>query len=101
MSLTSPLEDRIKKYEFMVNKYYGKPENIIEPLLQFVIILCKNKNYDGAEEILSNLVQSSHFVEYRQISLIWILRSEIAEQIGQLQRSVKLFEEAAKYQAKV
>ena len=101
MSLTSPLEDRIKKYESMVNRYNGKPENSFEPLLQFVMILCKNKNYDGAEEILSNLVQSSHFTEYRQISLIWILRSEIAEQIGQLQRSVKLFEEAAKYQAKV
>ena len=97
----SPLQDRINKYESIINKYNGNTENRIEPLLQFVMILCKNKNYDGAEGILSNLVESSHFIQYRQISLIWILRSEIAEQLGQLQKSVKLFEQAAKYQAKV
>lgn len=97
----SPLQRRISKYESIVKKYDDKTENNIEPLLQFVMILCKNKNYDGAEEILSNLVESSHFIKYRQISLIWILRSEIAEQLGELQKSVKLFEQAAKYQAKV
>mmetsp|Transcript_72713 Transcript_72713/g.65388 ORF Transcript_72713/g.65388 Transcript_72713/m.65388 type:complete len:385 (-) Transcript_72713:105-1259(-) len=96
----SPLQDRIKQYESIINRYNEKTENNIEPLLQFVMILCKNKNYDGAEEILSNLVESSRLIEYRQIALIWILRSEIAEQLGQLQKSVKLFEQAAKYQAK-
>lgn len=101
MEATSPLQNRIKEYQSIINKYNDNDNGNIELLFQFVMILCKEKNYDGAEDILSHLIKSQCFPQYKQIASIWILRSEIAEEIGEYQKAVKLFEKAAKCQAKV
>eukprot|EP00484_Ammonia_sp_Unknown_P022904 CAMPEP_0197034344 /NCGR_PEP_ID=MMETSP1384-20130603/12489_1 /TAXON_ID=29189 /ORGANISM="Ammonia sp." /LENGTH=495 /DNA_ID=CAMNT_0042464263 /DNA_START=34 /DNA_END=1521 /DNA_ORIENTATION=+ len=93
----SPLRERIKLYE--ANQARSKIDTHLQPLFEFVLLLCKNANFKGADEILSHLIESPSFPKYETFASLWILRSEIAEEMGELQKSVKLFEQAAKYQA--
>ena len=99
----SALRDRINKHQSILSQYNdNNTENQIQPLLHFVLILCANKNFKGADEILLHLIESSSFQNYEKLSSIWILRSEIAEQTGDLQKAAQLFQEAAvKYEAQV
>eukprot|EP01084_Bolivina_argentea_P193040 331265_1 len=95
----SALQHRINKHQPILKNYTNQFENTVEPLLQFALILCQNKNHNAAEQILSHVIESKLCNEYKKISSIWILRSEIAEELGQLQKAVKLFEEAASNKA--
>eukprot|EP01083_Nonionella_stella_P172762 593886_1 len=95
----SVLQLRIKKYGSILTRYNDTFENNVQPLIQFAIILCENQNYEAADDILSHLIESDAFQGYEKLSVLWILRSEIAEELGQLQKAIKLFEKAARSQA--
>ena len=100
----SALQNRISKHAKIVSRFKtlsNDPKEQIEPLIHFIFRLCMIKNYTAAEEILSLLTESESFSAFTKLSTVWILRSEIAEEQGDLPKAVRLLQQSRKYQAQV
>ena len=100
----SALQTRINKHVQIIarfKKLSNEPRDQIEPLVHFVFRLCMIKNYTAAEEVLALVTESDAFSAFTKLSAVWILRSEIAEELGDLPKALKMLQQSRKYQAEV